>query len=221
MKKYIVIIIFLMTFLSINTISAQNKFEDCANSGFYCGGSFGKFATRVIDQLNGLSPTQYNIKNIITDDKNFYVFQKVSLLSGEQASAGQILSEDYNAWGYWKSAKITGRSQIMITNGEVKTTDNNGELLLTFHNGMPLDNLYDKSTVKKAFEDALAKMSARGAEGTEVFYAEFPRIGTNINLVIVLGSEIIKNNGVPKWKMEVGKLVFDKVKSKFNFVKSK
>jgi hypothetical protein len=92
--------------------------------------------------------------------------------------------------------------------------------MLTFHNGTPLE-LYDKQAVRKAFMDQLDQITARGAEGTETMYAQIPQQGTTIGIFVVLGSEIKANKGVPKWKMKVGDLVFDKKNAKFNFVKNK
>ena len=225
MKKntFLFAIIF-MALSATHNLLAQNKYEDCANSGFYCGGSFGEFAIN----FSKAGLTNPKIKNLVVDQKNFYVFQSVEGLRPDDENSDKMVQlKQYRSFGLWKAGAdvVTGFFVVTIDeNGKVSTTDAEGRFPLGFHNGMPLEEIYDVEAVKKAFQAQLDNITARGAEGTEIMYAEIPQIGTTIALFIVYGSEIKANNGKPKWKLKVGDLVFDKQavgNQRFKFIKSK
>ncbi len=210
MKKLFLSILF--SIFIFNDINAQKKF------------SLAKYAIEASESANGMSPTVYKAKNLIVDEANGYVFQYVTATFTEPNRTE--LQQGYVSWGLWNTpkSKILGSFTVFIQNAGNVESSIDGNFNFNFSkmdSNENLDNIYDKQAVKNAFEDALAKMSARGAEGTEIFYAEFPQKGTTIGLFIVLGSEIKANKGKPKWKMKIGELVFDKAQSKFNFIKSK
>ncbi len=225
MKKntFLLAMLFLALFTAHHAL-AQNEYADCANSGYYCGGSFGEFAINF--SKGGF--TSPKIKNLVVDEKNFYVFQYVEgLVSDAETPDKMVKTKQYRSFGLWKAGldAVTGGFAVTIDEqGKVSTTDAEGHFPLGFHNGMPLQEIYDVEAVKKAFQAQLDNITARGAEGTEIMYAEIPQKGTTIGLFIVYGSEIKANNGKPKWKMKVGDLVFDKQATgnqRFKFVKSK
>lgn len=216
MKKNVFLFILLFNYLSIDTeIFAQKKII------------LSKFAIQMSESANGMSPTVYKAKNLIADDANGYVFQYVTA-TFEQENRKE-LTQSYISWGLWKTPKseIFGNFTVNITNtGDVISTMDGivgGNINMNFSKygaNEPLE-LYNQKQVKEAFEATLDKISARGTEGTEIFYADIPRKGTTIGLFIVLGSEIKANKGVPKWKYKFGELVFNKQTEKFTFVKSK
>lgn len=212
MKKNVFLFILLFNYLSINTeIFAQKKII------------LSKFAIQMSESANGMSPTVYKAKNLIADDANGYVFQYVTA-TFEQENRKEV-QQSYVSWGLWKTPKseIFGSFSVDIhETGDVSSTMD-GKINMNFSKygaNEPLE-IYDKKQIKEAFEATLDKISARGTEGTEIFYADIPRKGTTIGLFIVLGSEIKANKGVPKWKYKFGELVFNKQTEKFTFVKSK
>lgn len=215
MKKNAFYLLFCLCIIFSNNAFAQKKIV------------LSKFAIEASESANGMSPTVYKAKNLIVDDANGYVFQYVTA-TFEQGSRKEF-QQAYVSWGLWKTLKseIFGSFTVFIQNtGNVESTMDGivgGNINMNFSKfgaNEPLE-LYDQKQVKEAFEATLDKITARGAEGTEIFYADFPRKGTTIGLFIVLGSEIKANKGVPKWKMKFGELVFDKKTEKFTFVKSK
>lgn len=211
MKKNVFLFILLYVFLLIN-------FEIFAQKII-----LSKFAKEASESANGMSPTVYKAKNLIVDDANGYVFQYVTATFEEENR--KEVQQSYVSWGLWKTPKseIFGNFTVYIQNsGNVESTiDGNINMNFSKYGANEPLELYNQKQVKEAFEATLDKITAKGAEGTEIFYAEIPRKGTTIGLFVVYGSEIKTNKGVPKWKYKFGELVFNKKTEKFTFVKSK
>ncbi len=213
MKKNLILLLILQVSIFASTnIFAQKKII------------LSKFAKEASESANGMSPTVYKAYNLIEDDANGYVFQYVTT-TFEQGSRKEV-QQSYVSWGLWKTPKseILGNFTVIITNtGDVISTIDGivgGKInmnLSKYGANEPLE-LYNQKQVSEAYSAILEKLMAKGAEGTEIFYADIPRKGTTIGLFVVLGSEIKANKGVPKWKYKFGELVFDKQKEKFNFV---
>jgi hypothetical protein len=220
-KNAFLFVIFLMTSITTHKASAQND-DMCVEMGYYCGGSLGEFAIKYSKRHF----TEPKIKNLVVDEKNLYVFQSAEGLIPDAENLDKMVKvKQYRSFGVWKATSdITSIFTVIIdAQGNVATTDAAGMFFLGFNNGMPLGKIYDEEAVKTAFKAKFDNITARGAEGTEIMYAEIPQVGTTIGLFIVLGSEIKSNNGKPKWKMKVGNLVFDKgaVGGWFEFIPSK
>lgn len=211
MKKNVFLFILLYVFLLIN-------FEIFAQKII-----LSKFAKEASESANGMSPTVYKAKNLIVDDANGYVFQYVTATFEEENR--KEVQQSYVSWGLWKTPKseIFGNFTVHIQNsGSVESTiDGNINMNFSKYGANEPLELYNQKQVKEAFEATLDNITAKGAEGTEIFYAEIPRKGTTIGLFVVYGSEIKTNKGVPKWKYKFGELVFNKKTEKFTFVKSK
>lgn len=167
---------------------------------------------------NGMSPVIYRSKTVILDEKNAYMRENVTT----EYNNGKTIERTsyYIDYGLWKSAKGTllGRFSSL---SDAQLSFDSGGCNLVFLNDKDeiLSDLYDEKLVISSFREALDKITAKGAEGTERFYAEIPRKGTTIKLYVVLKSEMEKNKGIPKWKMLFGELQFDKETGKFTFVK--
>ncbi len=196
----------------------------------YTGKNFNlpKYAIEINESVNGASPVVYKSKNLIVDEVNGYVFNVTNSTYQEKDIVEK--NAQYNQYVVWNSAKgkIVGSflTNVNLIDKSVKTTglmgsDSGLNLRFTFPDPDKVleTQPHDENKIKEEYEKALAKMSAKGAEGSECFYAEMPRKGTTIKLFIALGSEIAKNAGVPKWKMPFGELVFNKTTAKFTFVK--
>ena len=166
---------------------------------------------------NGMSPVIYRAKTVVLDEKNAYMRENVTTEYNNGTTIER--SSYYVDWGLWKSAKGTFLGCAKHISDAMLSFDSGGcNLTFQDENNNLAPNLYDEKLVISSFREALDKMSAKGAEGTEVFYAEMPRKGTTIKLYIALKSEMDKNQGVPKWKMLFGELQFNKETGKFTFV---
>lgn len=168
-------------------------------------------------------------KIIIKDEQNGFARIKVWLATASE----EPTLEGYQEYGIWNTAKgkkLMGYTQTNLAfhtyTGKVekpafeRITAYNQEVMLDFfylNEDVIIDDVYDKEAVKKAYQTALDKIQARGAEGSETIYAEMPRKGTSIALYVVYGSELLnpKNQGLPQWKLKFGELVFNKTTGKF------
>ena len=166
---------------------------------------------------NGMSPVVYNSKTVILDEKNAYMRENVTT----EYNNGTTIERTsyYIDYGLWKSAKGTLLGRFANISDEQLSYDSGGcNLVFLDEKDERLNDIYDEKLVISTFRETLDKMTARGAEGTERFYAEMPRKGTTIKLYVVLKSEMEKNKDIPKWKMLFGELQFNKETGKFTFV---
>jgi hypothetical protein len=122
MKKIMISVLLLLLSICIdNKVLAQNKYEECANAGFFCGGTFGKFAIQVFKNKNW-GPTEPIIKNLVVDEKFFYVFQSITCVYDDGEGKSEK-NQYYNTLGLWKSSSstITGIATLWIdSKGKVK-----------------------------------------------------------------------------------------------------
>ena len=157
------------------------------------------------------STGQKNVKTLVKDDVNAYM--RTSTGTGADMDNPKIFTD----WGLWKSKKGNFLGAYETVLGDVMLE---GFTFLSFYDAknQAVSDIFDSAIVKKNYDLAFAKMSARGSEGTEFCFAEMPKTGTTIKLHIVLRSEMLQNKGVPKWKMQFGELQFNKESGKFKFV---
>lgn len=185
--------------------------------------SLAKYAKERAESGNGMSPVIHHATSLIVDEANGYVMQEVLAVSDDRENNITLKTYYYQQYGLWKTN--SGKSIIGIFETKIgqygDITYDSGGLNLNFLD-LKQENfikIYDEEAVKKAYQDALSNIQAKGAEGTECFYAELPRKGTTIKLYVVLNAELKKNKGVPSWKMQFGELSFDKSTGKFTFNK--
>lgn len=185
--------------------------------------SLAKYAKERAESGNGMSPVVYKAMSITVDEANGYVMQYVVAVFNDIVTNTTTKTEYYQQYGLWKTN--SGKSIIGIFESKIgqygDIINDFGGLNLNFLD-LKQENfitIYDTEAVKKAYQDALANIQAKGAEGTECFFAELPRKGTTIKLYVVLNSELKKNKGVPTWKMQFGELAFDKNTGRFTFNK--
>lgn len=164
-----------------------------------------------MERMNAGSPLQCNTTFIVKDDANGYARARHACKT--QDSQSNYLA-DYGLWK-GKQGAFMGIVYVYYESSEIPITpifikigdeDNNVEL-------------YDNQAVNALYQEKLAQIQAKGAEGSEILYAELPQKGTTIKLHIALNTELKANKGIPKWKMLIGELQFDKTTSKFVLVK--
>ncbi|MCU0437939.1 MAG: hypothetical protein MUC49_08470 [Raineya sp.] len=185
--------------------------------------SLAKYAKERVESGNGMSPVVYKAMPITVDEANGYVMQYVVTTYDDAGNNIHEKTEYYQQYGLWKTN--SGKSIIGVFESRIgqygDIINDLGGLNLDFLD-LKQENfikIYNEEAVKQAYQNALANIQAKGAEGTECFYAELPRKGTTIKLYVVLNSELKKNKGVPTWKMQFGELVFDKNTGTFTFIK--
>lgn len=185
--------------------------------------SLAEYAKERAESMNGMSPVVRKAMPITVDEANGYVMQYLIAVFDDRTTNTTIKTEYYQQYGLWKTN--SGKSIIGIFESKI---GQHGDIINDL-GGLNLDfldlkqenfiKIYNEEAVKQAYQNALANIQAKGAEGTECFYAELPRKGTTIKLYIVLNSELKKNNGMPTWKMQFGELAFDKNTGRFTFNK--
>jgi hypothetical protein len=186
-----------------------------------------------------MSPVVVTCKNVLVDDANGYL--REFCVSTYKTDEVEEKTESYIDWCLWKTTKSyvvgTFSTSIFTKNGTtyMPQTNRDGETLALYFmdsqdniienypvvDGVVSEDftMFDEKAIFKHYNEKLASIEAKGAEGTETLYAEMPRKGTTIKLHIVYGSELKKNKGLPTWKMPIGELQFNKTKGNFTFVK--
>jgi|GEM_PF-3086737 len=169
-------------------------------------------------ESNGMSPMQCTDRFLIKDDVNGYArVVTTCTMPGEKTTTVLV---DY---GLWKSSQgnFVGKMIIHFNNEEDQGMQDGvfNLFFTTVGKDARVADLYDTKAVKEHYEEELGQLQTRGAEGSETLYAEMPTKGTTVLLHIVLGKELKANKGVPKNRMLIGELVFNKATGKFTFVK--
>jgi len=171
-----------------------------------------------------MQPAQVECKTLIKDDLNGYM--KV-LETSVYRSEKVINCHEYGLWK-WTKGYFFGDfySQTIYQQGKfvsTKTSDNGSALSINLvfrDQNNQMTDIYPKEEIAQYFDQKLAEITAKGAEGSEVLFAQIPQKGTSIKLYIVYASELKSNNGTPIWKYDIGELQFDKNKGIFKFKKA-
>jgi hypothetical protein len=155
-------------------------------------------------------------KILLKDDRNGYL-RAYTILKVDKST-----QENYTEWGLWKTAKgnMYGAAMTQIFEHSQYQTIIDERPLLTFYkaDNEQIADAYDAPKVYEVYQNKLKQIQARGAEGTETFFAEMPKQGTTIRLYIVYGSELTENQGIPKWKIPFGELQLNKTTSKLKLI---
>ena len=98
MKKITILFaMLLMTFVTTNNVLAQT-YKESVDLGVFVGknSSFGQFA---IDKSKNLREEYTKVKNLVVDEKNFYVFQYVKTLVADNENPNKKVSqEEYHSF---------------------------------------------------------------------------------------------------------------------------